>query len=125
MGASNAVSVLQYWGHLAMAQRVLLVHMALTALDPPGRPEQPPCLYWGGWELQALAMGYPADDTHRRQLKRLRARLTAAGAIELDAKGTRARSTRWLVNPMPLGRPAEPLPWLGEKGVATTPYGGY
>jgi hypothetical protein len=116
MGASNVTAVLTYWGHLDLAQRVLLVHMAVTSLDPPGRTDQPPCLYWGGWELQALAMGYPASDSARRRLKRLRSQLAAAGAIELEAKGTRARSTRWLVHPMPLGRPAEPLPWMGERG---------
>ena len=113
MGASNVAAVITSWGHVGLAPRWLLMHMALTALDPPGRDDVPPCLYWGGWELQASAMGYPATPWASRKLRRLRAELVAVGAIELDAKGNRAHSTRWVVNPMPLDRSPRPaLPWL-------------
>jgi len=108
-------AVLQCWGHLDLAPRLLMVHMALVSLDPPGRNDVPPCLYWGGWELQATAMHYPLSDTARRRLKRLRLALVEAGAIVLEAKGTRARSARWLVHPMPVEEHSPPLPWLTEK----------
>lgn len=113
MGASNAVAVMTSWSHLHRAPSTLLLHMALTALDPPGRDDVPPCLYWGGWQLQASAMGYSPNDTSKRLLRKLRAQLLAAGAIELDAKGTRAHSTRWLVHPLPpQGSSSPSLPWL-------------
>lgn len=113
MGASNVAAVGLSWGRLDLAPRWLLTHMALTSLDPPGRNDVPPCLYWGGWELQAGWMNYPATLASARKLRRLRAQLLTAGAIELDAKGTRAHSTRWLVNPLPLDpSPSPALPWL-------------
>jgi len=47
--------------------------------------------------------------------KDLRLALVEAGAIVLEAKGTRARSARWLVHPMPVEEHSPPLPWLTEK----------
>jgi len=112
MGASNVVAVMTSWGRLNPAPRMLLVHMAVTALDPPGRDDVPACLYWGSWEMQASAMGYPLNRTSARFLRKLRAKLVAAGAIELDSLGTKAHSTRWMVNAMPAAAP-QSLPWLG------------
>lgn len=116
MGASNATAVVYSWSHLNLAPRLLLVHMALTAYDPPGLEGKPPCLYFASWERQAEAMGYESDDSARRRLKRLRAQLVTAGAIELDARGSRGSSPRWLLHPlrpMPTGLP---LPWLSGGG---------
>jgi hypothetical protein len=110
MGASNVVAVMASWGTLNATPQRLLIHMAVTALDPPGRDDVPPCLYWAGWETQASAMGYKLNPTSARWLRSLRAQLVAAGAIELDSLGTRAQSTRWTIHPMPAM--AQPLPWL-------------
>lgn len=116
MGASNATAVVYSWSHLHLAPRWLLVHMALTAYDPPGQEGKPPCLYWASWERQAEAMGYEVNDGARRRLKRLRVQLVQAGAIELDARGTRGSSSRWLLHPLRPTPAALPLPWLSGGG---------
>lgn len=116
MGASNATAVVYSWSHLNLAPRLLLVHMALTAYDPPGLEGKPPCLYWASWERQAEAMGYEPNESARRRLMRLRGQLVAAGAIELDARGTRVSSTRWLLHPLRAEPAGLPLPWLSGDG---------
>jgi hypothetical protein len=90
----------------------LLVHMALRSFDPPGTAQVDPCLYFYGWEDQAIALGYAlpsaeATDTYsverrqsvHRQVKRIRTQLVRAGAIELLKLGSPGRDAVWLIRP--------------------------
>jgi len=111
MGGSNVTAVLAFWQGLPPTQMRLLVHMAVTAYDPPGKDGQAPCIYWGADDNQAQALGYPAGrKSNRRMLQKLRAKLLAAGALELVSRGSRTEPTRWFVN-------TTPPSWRPAKGV--------
>lgn len=112
MGASNVSAVLRHWCQLPSSQQLLLVHMALVSLDPPGNGQQPPCLYWGSVELQTLAMGYRGKNAPRT-LRALRRGLREAGAIQLARHSAQHRSPTWLVVTDPVDRLTDaPYQWL-------------
>lgn len=112
MGSGNVAAVMLHWRHLPSSERLLLAHMALLSVDPPGAKDMPPCLYWGGIESQALAMNYTTK-TADRALRRLRRNLVEAGAIELVRAPARYRSPTWRVVVDPGAQDHErPLPWL-------------
>jgi hypothetical protein len=110
MGYHNVAAVMTFWTPLPGAPRVLLVHMALTSLDPPGRNGTPECHYWGSAEMQAQAMGYTCKGASR-MLRKLRATLVEAGALQLVRPGHKGRPPVWLVVTAPPRQPAQ-LPWL-------------
>lgn len=111
MGYHNVAAVMACWSaQLESKPMLLLMHMALVSLDPPGRNGTAPCHYWGDVGTQALALGLTNKATSR-MLRKLRASLVSAGAIVLVAPGNRARSPVWLVVTEPPREPAQ-LPWL-------------
>jgi hypothetical protein len=114
MGTSNIAAVYLYWGHLESSEFRLLTHMALLSIDPPGAGDMAPCLYWGNVESQVSAMNYSGKNAARK-LRRLRAGLVEAGAIELVRHSARGRSPTWRLitdlGAQDRQRPA--LPWLG------------
>lgn len=80
------------FGHVDARPRLLLVHMALMAIDPPGRRTDlhPPAVYFAPWHTQALALGYPLTESSERLLRRQRRVLLDAKAVEVtgsDARG--------------------------------------
>lgn len=101
-----AAVYLHYGDKLEPHAMVLLAWMALVSLDNPN-----PMLgydaatYWESWTAQAAALGYreiPTDGVKReslnRSVRRVRARLVEAGAIELIRSGNGARrSATWRV----------------------------
>jgi len=120
MGASNVSAVYLYWNHLASSPLRLLTHMALVSLDPPGKGDTAPCLYWGDIDTQILAMNYSGKHAARR-LRRVRAELVEAGALERIRPSARHRSPTWRVVPDPGSQDhLEPLPWL--LGGSPRPY---
>lgn len=121
MGRANAVGVMAQWADLDHGPMRLLVHMALVSLDPPGNGEFGPCLYFAGWDLAALALGYSppsalASDTFSvrrrdnvyRDVKRMRAPLVSLGAIRLMKPSAPGRPALWWVNTTGDGT-AEPI----------------
>lgn len=96
MGYHNAAAVMAIWGRLPHGPMRLLTHMALVSLDPPGKPGQQACLYWGSDQLQMLAMGYGSKSAPRL-LRRTRAELVESGALVLARHSGRGRSPTWLV----------------------------
>jgi hypothetical protein len=114
MGRANAVTAMVTWRALDSMPMRLLVHMALMSLDPPGSDEIDPCLYFAGWETQALALGMDvppaaATDTwsveRRRVIQRAVARhreiLAVAGAISRVKHSAPGRPAAWRVHPDP------------------------
>lgn len=80
MGARNVSAAFLLWGHLPALPRLVLVFMALTALDQKGKDGRPPRVYFGGEdELLTVAP--------RASLYRALATLRTAGAIEVLEKG--------------------------------------
>jgi hypothetical protein len=110
MGYHNVAAVMTYWPQLGHAPGRLLVHMALMSLDPPGRNGTPACHYWGPVQMQAQAMGI-SNKASARQLRKLRATLVEAGALELVRPGHKGRPPVWLVITEPPRVPAQ-MPWL-------------
>lgn len=88
MGANLVMQVFAGWTHVSDRAFRVLVRMAVTALDNPGKG-QAAGIYHGGREL--LAMSLRSDkgsaDTRYRAVKRAVAELTEAGAIEHLATG--------------------------------------
>ena len=111
MGYHNVAAVSLYWAHLSHAPYRLLQHMAMQSLDPPGRNGTAPCMYWGNVEAQALAMGLRGKNS-ARQLRKTRARLVEAGALELVQRGTKTRAPVWLVVTQRGAPEPSHLPWL-------------
>src|SRR4029077_265190 len=111
MGRANASAVMVEWRHIEHAPMRLLVHMALMSLDPPGNGEMDPCLYFMGWEMQALALGFnppsaTATDTFsvarrgsiHRTVRRHRSILVAEQALTLLKTSAPGRPPLWLVH---------------------------
>lgn len=64
MGARLVGEVSDHWGHLPAGPYKLLVRMAVSALDTPGKDGRPARVYWKGWADLAIALGRkpPAED---------------------------------------------------------------
>lgn len=95
MGARLVSSALHpYWAQLSHLQHRVLVVMAQTALDLPGRGHQR-AVYWAGRDYIALCI-YGTDKPTRAQLdtiQRAQSSLIDLGAIErIDAANGRRRA---------------------------------
>lgn len=110
MGYHNVAAVMAQWAQLDHRPMLLLIHMSLVSLDPPGREGVPPCHYWGSVELQTIAMNYHGKNAGRT-LRRLRQGLVTAGALELVRPGHKGRPPVWRVVTDP-PREASGFPWL-------------
>lgn len=83
MGLRNVSAVYAMWPDLAPLPKVLLVWMALKALDPPGGKDgRPPFLYFDG-EASLIAAGGRSRAATYKAVKVLR----EAGAIEVVEAG--------------------------------------
>jgi hypothetical protein len=64
--------------HAGLSDRAfrVLIRMCATALDEPSKKNQPPFLYWGGWELLAMALArdVPPADAHDPASRKARER---------------------------------------------------
>ena len=107
MGAANVAAVLAVWGPRLgshHAARVALVVMANTSLDndkldKAGQVIRPKCVYFGGWQLIASALGLAGTSASQQQnvSRHLRV-LTEVGAIEMIRRPAPGqRNARYLV----------------------------
>ena len=72
---------------LSPRARVVLFVMALHALDTGSR-DNPPAVYWGGWQRLGVALGYTVWDA-KAELAVARAvrELVAAGYVKVEGHG--------------------------------------
>lgn len=103
MGAANAVSAYVEWSdQLSPLARLVLVRMALTALD-----EDKTKRYYGGRAVLLESMGRrrPHTDADNRALARVIYELTTAGAIQREQRGRPGKFACYRLNLLPTGRP--------------------
>jgi len=107
MGAANVAAVLAVWGPRLgshHAARVALVVMANTSLDndkldKAGQVIRPKCVYFGGWQAIASALGLGGTPSFQQQhvSRHLRV-LTKEGAIEMVRRPAPGqRNARYLI----------------------------
>lgn len=87
MGYRNAAQAVQMWPHLAHRDARCLLVMALAARDRTSPDGQAARVYWGGHDVLAWSLGLADWDqepsaTARREVRRIIARLIAAGAVK-------------------------------------------
>jgi hypothetical protein len=95
MGARLVGEVSDHWGHLPAGPYKLLMRMAVSALDTPGKDGRPARIYWKGWADLAVALGrkIPDEDdtspeavtrraTIKSEVKRHTNALIKLGAVE-------------------------------------------
>jgi hypothetical protein len=115
MGARLVTLVLTYWTDLPERQFRILVRMANTALDTPGK-ETPAEMYFGGHELLAMTLHGPYPDGDSAEARKARAgvlsnvrrevrALRKAGACEVVDTGRAVRQGHAQTYLLTLGRP--------------------
>lgn len=77
MGSRLVREVSDHWGHLAGAPYKVLLRMALSALDSPGKDGRPAEVYWKGWADLAIGLGRKPPD-------------------EMDASPEAERQRKWM-----------------------------
>lgn len=91
------------------ASRLVLVEMALTALDPEssGYGDREPLMYYGGWERLAFALGRGVpevigtlDDADARAVRRCVRELTNAGLITLYRSAVNGNRAVYALEPL-------------------------
>lgn len=129
MGAHLAMQAQQiYWLGLipSYADRLVLLRMALQALDPPGNGGHPPGLYFAGRDPLILALSdgtipdpeTAAYQTESRKVRRCIQRLINAGAIERVDSGRKGHRS---VYRLTLGNPVRGAPRTPQQGGSQNP----
>jgi len=92
MGVYNASAALRVLpDKLGPAPRLTLMAMAFMTLDAPTE-RQPARLYYGGWQLVCIRMGFlPSDDMRKRFIRDV-ATLRKAGLVEIVEPGYRGHA---------------------------------
>jgi hypothetical protein len=121
MGANLVMQVFAGWTHVSDRAFRVLVRMAVTALDNPGKG-QPAGIYHGGRELLAMSLrSEGSDETKFRAVKRAVAELTEAGAIDHIATGWAGQNA---VYRLTLSRPGSTVDSAEMGGLIGPPKGG-
>jgi hypothetical protein len=121
MGANLVMQVFAGWTHVSDRAFRVLVRMAVTALDNPGKG-QAAGIYHGGRELLAMSLRGKGgtDRTRYRSVAEAVAELTEAGAIEHLATGWAGQNA---VYRLTLGRPESASRDDGMGGSTAHPMG--
>jgi hypothetical protein len=108
------------WASLPEAARIVLAHMADTALDADGQP-----VYWGGRDGLVIKLcGFLSEDAAQRRwqykrLDRLVGQLKSAGAVRVLETATGQRRARYLLT-LEKNRKSAP-PTSAEKDPISAP----